>query len=318
MKKQAILGSIQALRGLGAIAVVIYHALSLHPFFNFRAGAAGVDLFFVISGAVMFLSIRPETSALSFLWRRAIRVIPIYWIFTTLAVIYFHTRYPEVTFSKEHIIRSYLFAPPPEGFVMPVLYPGWTLNYEVFFYLILGASLLFRSASICISICIIAVLGSVFSSNPALGSLYYANQVILEFAAGLMLGWVIKSGYRPEKTTGAILLTTSIAIFAIHNEFKPEGVIAWGIPSVMMVMGAMAFESSTVIQNRMVQLLGSASYSIYLIHALAIWGIDWVWPDERGILTVITAIIISITAGTAVYLWVENPLLRVMMKIKPK
>ena len=72
------LASIHALRGVGALAVVIYHAESLFPQFNFKMGAAGVDLFFVISGIVMQLAYDPKGSALDFLRRRVVRVVPMY------------------------------------------------------------------------------------------------------------------------------------------------------------------------------------------------------------------------------------------------
>ena len=313
MDNRTTLQSLQALRGVGAVAVVVFHALSLHPFFNFRAGAAGVDLFFVISGVVMYLSLRPDSSPVEFMKRRFIRVVPMYWITTTLAVAYFYTRYPDITPSTEHIVRSYLFAPPPPGYLMPVLYPGWTLNYEMFFYAILGTLLVVKRLAAMLTICVIFTLGSLTNVVPAITGVYYFNQIILEFAAGMLVGIAIKHGYRPKKLAGLIYLTLSVILFAIHNHYKPEGVLAWGVPSVLMVLGALAFESSKVVTNKVCQLIGSASYSIYLFHALAIWAVDWFWPATRGVSAVLFAIALSVVSGVAAHFLMEKPLLRLML-----
>ncbi|WP_197561390.1 acyltransferase family protein [Stenotrophomonas maltophilia] len=313
MDNKITLQSLQALRGVGAVAVVVFHALSLHPFFNFRAGAAGVDLFFVISGVVMYLSLRNDASPWEFLKRRFIRVVPMYWIATTLAIAYFYARYPYMTPSTEHIVRSYIFAPPPPGYQMPLLYPGWTLNYEVFFYAILGTLLVTKRLAAALTICVIVALGSLTNVVPAITGVYYFHQIILEFAAGMLIGMAIRHGYRPKKLEGFIYLALSVILFAVHNHYKPEGVLAWGVPSALMVVGALAFESSKAVTNRICQLIGSASYSIYLFHALAIWLVDWFWHTPRGVSAVLFAIALSVVWGVVAHFLMEKPLLRLML-----
>jgi len=307
------LKSLQALRGLGAISVVIFHALSLFPFMNFRAGAAGVDLFFVISGVVMYLSVKPTTSPFDFLKKRCIRVIPMYWIASAIAVAYFYARYPDVPPSSEHIIRSFLFAPPPAGFNMPVLYPGWTLNYEMFFYAVLGLMLCIGRLAIPATICLIITLGAALPEIQIIKQ-YYFNQIILEFAAGLVIGHAIKSGYRPKKPEAALFIAASILLFTIHNIAVSDGVIAWGIPSVLLVLGAIGFEDSKLIKGRVVQFLGESSYSIYLFHAIAIWVVSWIWPGQPGPEMVLAAVLLSLLIGVIAFKYLESPLLRLMTK----
>lgn len=313
MTKTGTLQSLQALRGVGAVAVVVYHALSMYPFINFRAGAAGVDLFFVISGIVMCLSLKPDTSALDFMKRRVIRVVPMYWIATTLAAAYFYVRYPDIPPSIMHIARSYVFAPPPEGFGMPVLYPGWTLNFEMFFYVILSVLLLTKRLTIPLAICLLVALGSAGNVIPMLAKAYYFNPIILEFAAGMLIGLAIKIGYRPSKIEGCIYLFTALLLAVVHNHYRSEGVLAWGLPSILLILGALAFETSKVVTNRIIQLFGEASYSIYLFHALAIWLTTWIWRGTPQVGAVLFAVALSVVAGVIAYLFVEKPLLNLML-----
>ena len=311
---QGKLYSIQALRGVGALAVVIYHALSLFPFITFRAGAAGVDLFFVISGIVMSISITEKTKPWDFLIRRIVRVAPMYWIATTLAIIYFALRY-DMTISTEHVVTSYLFLPPPKEFVFPVLYPGWTLNFEMFFYLILSLLILINKNTTYTAICILLMIGSLSKNLSGVTGSYYLTEGILEFALGLMIGQLIKSGYIPKKAPSIILITSSIALFAINNYFKSDGFIAWGIPSALLIIGCLGFDSSKLMKSRAVQFFGEASYSIYLFHALAIWVIDWTFPTQKSPIHLISAILLSVIIGSAAYKTIEQPLLKIMLTL---
>lgn len=304
--------SIQALRGLGAFAVVIHHALSLFPFMNFRAGAAGVDLFFVISGIVMSISITEKTTPLDFLLRRIVRVAPMYWIATTLAVAYFMLRY-DMSISTVHIVTSYFFLPPPAEFFFPILYPGWTLNFEMFFYFILSTLLIVNRNTTYTAICILLAIGSLSKNLSSVPGSYYLTEGLLEFAVGLMIGQLIKSGYRPKIAPSIMLITSSIALFAANNNFKSEGFLAWGIPSALLIIGCLGFDSSKFMRSKAAQFFGEASYSIYLFHALIIWAIDWIFPTDKSVLHVILAILLSMLTGAIAYKTIEQPLLKSIM-----
>ena len=261
----------------------------------------------------MCLSIKDTTNPFEFMKKRCIRVIPMYWIASAIAVAYFYTRYPEVPPSSEHIFRSFIFAPPPTGFNMPILYPGWTLNYEMFFYAVLGLMLCIGRLAVPASICLIAALGTAFYGIKG-GEQYYFNQVILEFAAGLVIGHAVKAGYRPKKPEAAIFLAASVLMFTIQNFNNSDGVLAWGIPSVLLVLGALGFEGSAIIKHRATQFLGESSYSIYLFHAIAIWIISWVWPYKPGPEMVVAAVLLSLLIGAIAFTLLERPLLKLMSR----
>ena len=305
--------SIQALRGLGAISVTIFHALSLFPLVKFQAGAAGVDLFFIISGIVMCISIKEGDNPLCFLKKRCIRVVPMYWIASATAVLYFYSRYPEMPPSFEHILRSFLFLPPPPSFNMPILYPGWSLNFEMFFYVILSILLYAGRLAVPASMCLIATLGTAMQGMEVIGKYYY-SQLLLEFVAGLALGQAIKNGYTPKKREASIFLVTAISLMVLHSMNNSTGVLAWGIPCLFLTIGALGFEGSAFIKLRIIQFFGKSSYSIYLFHALAIWMVDWIWPFQPGGAKVISAVILSLVTGSFVFKFIEEPLLEIMRR----
>src|SRR5438067_5401161 len=140
------LWSIQYLRFVAAFGVVLFHACSgtAHPF---AIGAIGVHLFFVISGFLMWRVTALEPQAPRVFWlHRARRIIPLYWAAIALMVVLVHAlkvRPWEATDQAGPVLKSMLFIPyrAADGVVAPVVYPGWTLNYEAFFYLVFGLSL---------------------------------------------------------------------------------------------------------------------------------------------------------------------------------
>ena len=151
--------SVQALRALAALAVATYHALQWADG-GFEVGRAGVDVFFVISGFIMWhVTAGRDVDPGDFLWRRLTRVAPLYWL-ATLGVLgvalVWPAFLPEVRPGWTHLALSLAFIPhlDPRGLPFPTLPPGWTLDYEALFYLI------FAGALPAVALC--AVLGSVF------------------------------------------------------------------------------------------------------------------------------------------------------------
>ncbi|MBJ2140799.1 acyltransferase family protein [Delftia acidovorans] len=315
MKNNYFFRSIHAMRGLASFAVLISHSLTLYPFFEFRAAAAGVDIFFVISGIVMCLAIEEDTSKLDFIKKRIIRVVPLYWIATGLSVAYIYARYPHMSHSWDWIIRSFLFLPQQPGVDMPVLYTGWSLNYEMFFYLILFLSLFIFKNSPIAAACIVAMIASFSAVGDLISYNYFFKQIFIEFSLGILIGYFLKFGGRVEKNLGIFLIFLALVIFFIHNKFASSGFLAWGVPSAMLILGAISFENSELFKRNFVKIFGDASYSLYLVHPLVIWGIEWyVLPEHRGILQVAIAIAISIFISIIFYKLVEKPLMRFLSK----
>ncbi|MEZ7985226.1 MAG: acyltransferase, partial [Pseudomonadales bacterium] len=149
-------------------------------------GANGVDLFFVLSGFVMLHSqLQKKRSPLTFLKFRLIRIVPIYW-FVTLVVLLSFTLLPSAAFNKntpstDWVIQSLFFLSGAISEKMPVLMVGWTLEWEMLFYLVFGVSLLFSRWNKSYFF-IFLVLGSI--------AIMTSNLIVFEFLAGMLIAYI--------------------------------------------------------------------------------------------------------------------------------
>ena len=241
--------SVQALRGFAVIGVILMHV----PLYlanklqvpdvlpQFMIGAAGVDVFFVISGFVMVyaserLFARPGATR-TFLLRRAARIVPMYWIASTILLANILLRFPSLSAatggsSWDYVVTSYLFFPSvrADGSDMPLLAVGWTLFYEAFFYLVFGLLIFlprqrasWRSAASCaLSSC------SGCWSNCPTRSPTGANPIILEFVCGMGLAVAYRDGLRLPSWASYGLLAAGLAALAWAWAYPPSW--AWRFP----------------------------------------------------------------------------------------
>ena len=190
--------SIQWLRGFAALLVVAFH-LSIAPW-----GPSGVDVFFLISGFIMWITTdQRELHPLAFYRNRLLRIIPLYWLYTTLlalAIIAIPAAFTRLHFDWSHLLTSYLFVPavsPTNGLVTPFLVQGWSLNYEMFFYAVFGATLVLparlRIAKLSASLLGLILLGVWLQPASVVGQTY-ADPLLAEFLAGVWIGWLWRRG----------------------------------------------------------------------------------------------------------------------------
>lgn len=272
--------SIQYLRALAALSVAVFHAFQWARL-DFDIGAAGVDIFFVISGFIMWRTTEgTDVRPLEFLRRRAVRIAPLYWVVTlglVVAALLFPMRFPDVQPTWSHVLQSLAFIQHrnPEGQPFPILAPGWTLNYEAAFYLIFAVALMFPAAQrLLVLSCALLVLG--------LGGFFYppayemmANPLILEFLAGVLLAKVLTTDFRPGRGAGWLMLGAALAWYVamavIQSEWDLWRPLFWGMPALLIVAGLTAVETEGGLPRIPVLLaLGDASYSLYLTHPLVI------------------------------------------------
>jgi exopolysaccharide production protein ExoZ len=287
--KPAISG-IQLLRTIAATAVIIAHVQydfghrqSLPDLLPSWLGGfgAGVHLFFVISGFIMVYSSERlfgrSGGSVEFLSRRIARIVPIYWTMTTLMLSYDVARgFAAADTSILLVINSYLFIPfpRPSGEMGPLYGVGWTLNYEMFFYLIFSISILTaRTIAICGTICVLIIFSAIhtLSANLPLPFRFWFDPIILEFALGVMLGVIYQANVRVPDFAGVLLFVAAIAGF--YWTFNPSHVslpswIGLGIPSLLLI--AAVSLTKTSFNFPLANKLGDASYSIYLIHPIII------------------------------------------------
>ncbi len=328
---------IQVLRAVAAEMVVLRHATTLlhaHDSRHFSIwlnGVTGVDIFFVISGFVMMISTTPLLTsshpARTFFARRTERIVPVYWLATTVKVLALLTA-PTLALVGLgrwwHVLASYLFFPTrsPIGAYGSVLAVGWTLIFEMAFYLLFAIVLATRLPRLRTLAPVLIVLA--FAWNIPFvarhGTLhFYASTMQLEFLFGMLLAasipWV-----RRIPTSVAVLLTTAGLLPLIL--WHPEAVVLWGgllwgVPALAVVAAAVALESKLGHRTPSWLLeVGDASYSIYLTHGFVLPVVCMFFAHYGGYgpytlpLALIASIVVATAAGDLVYRLVERPVMQ--------
>jgi exopolysaccharide production protein ExoZ len=296
MQKMRTLVPIQCLRAVAAIGVLFDHAdfvlerqtgiVNAIP--GAKLGLAGVDLFFVISGFIMVYTSRPlfaqPRAQLTFLRKRIARIVPLYWSVTTVYVL-LALALPRLakSFPPDVVATSYFFIPwpRPEGDMQPIVGQGWTLNYEMAFYLLFAVALTWRRevAVIVLSTAMTAAVILAALAPPAsLAGQYWADPIILEFILGMVIGLAYESGLRITTTQTIVVAAIGVAGLLAFGptssatvEFRP---LMWGLPAAVIVAalvlhdGAGQPEKVASVATKLWLVLGAASYSIYLLHVL--------------------------------------------------
>jgi peptidoglycan/LPS O-acetylase OafA/YrhL len=325
--------SIQCLRGIAALMVVVHHVLHQSPGFlavwPTEALQAGVDLFFVISGFVMvYVTVKSERSPLQFLAMRAARIVPLYWAFTLLAaalLLLLPQLFRSNEFSIRHVILSMLFLPHAvqvdgSWIYTPVVKQGWTLIFEVFFYVLFALAMFIsirrRVPLAVLALATIAVLGHAMRSQDiSLGAAgFYFNDIILEFGFGMLIAAVaIKGKLDSINTVFAVFLV--IGGFLMMFMFDGNRAVIFGLPAVAIVIGSLAFENRHPIRMRPLQFFGDTSYSIYLVHIFPIAVLRAIWPvpmdGPKSLLLFLAATLVLVIGFSAIsYYGIERTSLR--------
>jgi exopolysaccharide production protein ExoZ len=271
--------SIQYLRALAALAVVLFHAGERSQM-HFTIGAAGVDVFFVVSGFIMMaISDSRPTAPASFLRNRFLRIAPAYWAATVAMLIGGAIGlFPNLQITLGHTLGSFLFVPvqsPSNGQLWPLLVQGWTLNYEIFFYVVFALTLFapakLRLVLLAAVFGLLALAGALLQPQSPLVA-FYTAPVILEFVAGAAISKLWRHDFLPPAWIGGILAGLAVAGFATIQIRQMEfGPWSCGPLAVMLVIGALAVETrGSLPKITALAYLGDSSYSIYLWHTFAI------------------------------------------------
>lgn len=316
-----MIANLQALRALAAIAVVIFH-VGLMPAtaLLFPVGAAGVDIFFVLSGFIIAHS--ASRDARRFLARRLIRILPPYWIATIIAAL-FTLQALNLREAADWLVQSLFYLPGPGG--RPVLiFVAWTLVFELAFYLVYWLALRTgpRRAPV-VTMAMLVPLAVI--SLPGLPGPW---PLFLEFGLGIgvYLATERLGGGRPGRSAGLLLVAAGLVLMPIlpglvgyraDDHQSLERVMAWGVPAGFLVLGAVIAErSGFAIRNRMVLLLGAASYAIYLLHPVGVGQLMQLPPNAPPLSWAMcfAAVVAMVAVSVVFYRFVEAPLLRAMRR----
>ena len=275
--------SVQALRALAAWVVVFHHVMQV--FFDFKAdsfmgalfadkGAVGVDIFFVISGLVIYLSTQGKSiTPWRFMLHRALRIVPAYWLYSLIAALiiaFANPVMPVQEFDLQHLMLSLLFIPAqnPAGFgLYPTLNVGWTLNYEMFFYLLFALAFTVPERFRLLLITVTLMFFGVLATQPWISD-FYRNSIVYEFLFGVLLGMCYNRGWIRQGLWLPLLLIAGcmLAIYHLDNSMR---LLHWGVPSALIVAACLAMEPWFK-DNRVLARLGDCSYSVYLVHVIVL------------------------------------------------
>ncbi|MBI1391809.1 MAG: acyltransferase family protein [Alphaproteobacteria bacterium] len=285
-----MLVSIQYLRAIAAFLVVGHHFHVSQTTFDWpgvriwEQGEYGVDVFFVISGFIMWVTTADGASPANFLRRRLTRIAPLYWLTTIVSA---SADLARGSFSIIFLAASLFFIPmrdPFFGDIAPMYPVGWTLNFEMAFYLIFTLGLFLNRGKRFWAIAGVLILGAALAplaaSTNATPALFYTRSIILEFVYGMAIARAFialrDQGWAHGRVAAIVGLAAvgvgAIALLApvLVDDAIPRGFRA-GLPAMLIVAGGVALEPwAKAGPVRLFVTLGDASYATYLTHLFVI------------------------------------------------
>lgn len=338
--------SVQMLRAVAALSVVVYHAgvlwrdkTSAATAFVWENGGAGVDLFFVISGFIILISGQKMGAAAGgpgagrFIELRLIRLLPVYWLATALKLAMLAVVPAGVAVNGKppltNIIASFFLIPSRNaaGDVFPVIVVGWTLSFELLFYVLFAVALQRRRDPVRFVVPILVVLSIVGIWRSAVwpAPTVLLSPMLLEFAGGMILGRLYLSRTLPVVPAGvAVAMLAAAGAYLAMGPFDDWWVRAIGFGSCACVVlwAALSLERyCTGPVSAALRFVGEASYSLYLIHGfvLPVVGVvamklplTGVW---LGVAIVIGSVVGSVIAGIVLHLAFEWPVTRTLRRV---
>ena len=319
---------LDTLRGIAAISVVLFHFTSRYqtnyghpsiPLFSFPQGFRGVDLFFIVSGFVIFMTLDNTRHSLDFVVSRFSRLFPAYWvsmIATFVVVLIFGLP------GKEVSIRDFLlnFTMLPDLLhAQAVDGAYWTLEIELFFYtlmlLLFRAQLIGYIHYILMAWLCMRLMTYAMSNSGIHVSYLFSHLLILPYIALFGTGMMLYRLHRDtiNRTKAYAVLAACLSVIAVTE--PAEGIVVPVLASITILMlshGKLIFFS-----NRILVFFGTISYPLYLLHE----NIGFVIMRSLYSVGISPAAVVAITfsvmiaCATAVNVLIEQPAQRWIRKV---
>lgn len=336
VQEQSQLKTLQIVRALASTSVVYYHVGST-PCFGGTwylpcFGGFGVDMFFVLSGFVMAMVVATGQSGARFAIHRISRIVPLYWVLTTF-ILAVAVLKPELlnstTANLSNYLRSICFIPylKENDTLMPMLFVGWSLNYEMFFYACIWLSMMvIRTHTLwsTTGLLLAAYVGfGHFAENQVLNR-FLGNELMFEFILGILAFQAYKKRYFLKVPTGVMLAAGLVGyLFMAAAEAKALHVnrlLAYGVPSFLVICSAVSLEGVVNFAPRIALNIligaGDASYATYLSHPYVTETMRKVVAQKlhlieiNSLLGVVLTLFIALMTGALIYKTIDKPLSR--------
>jgi peptidoglycan/LPS O-acetylase OafA/YrhL len=298
-------------------------------------GSFGVDVFFVISGYIMARIL--HTNSDFFFLRRVLRIVPPYWIFTILlffVALYAPRLMGATRASGSQLLMSLFFIPfaKSNGLIQPLLFIGWSLNYEMFFYLALSIGLLFNKRHavwIGASLVLATMLVGIPFTTVSVAARFYSRDIVLEFPLGILSYYVAgavsdTNARRLRLASLAVSVSSALLLIVIQGFLIPQGasvshLLAFGFLSFFLVTSASLLSQGGWDTNlSWLVLIGDASYILYLIHPYCLYSFDRIlgashpWLKDQMPVGAFIGVMLSIVLAVLLHLYGERPMVRAL------
>lgn len=333
----AHIASVQGLRAIAAGMVLLYHACFFansvggYAIAISNAGAAGVDLFFILSGFIITYVTRNGSGPVDFLARRLIRIAPLYWFYTlitTAILLLMPQAFANLKLDLGYFLSSWFFllSTNNTGSVGTVLGVGWTICYEFYFYLLFGLFLCLPKRFFHLGMWSLLALGAAAQwvfTPPAFASVAI-SALPLEFLAGCLLAKAFIRQWRLPSwlALAAIVVAVGCIILAgskdlVTHQQSSLRVVYFGLPSVLLVAGVISLEMQGLLRVPAVLVaIGDASYSLYLSHQFVLVVVAKVWlilgltQLVSAPILVLVSMVVAVVFALLAFRWMEGPMTR--------
>ncbi len=325
------LNSIRILRAIAATTVIVHHVMITN---GTAFGAFRVDIFFVLSGFVIALALGAGTMTVrDFVASRVARIVPLYWVMTLVVfcgAILRPDLFNSTTASVSELLKSLFFIPyhKENGQLFPMLFVGWTLNYEMLFYAISALALLLlrerRFAFITLALGVIFFVATITHSSHAVGQ-FLAQDRLLEFPLGIAAWMIWKRNMRVPLVLAVPGVFAMYVLMTYVEWAWPDSspLVRNGLPSFCLVWCALSLEGliSDNPLTRALAFIGDASYATYLSHPFVVESMRKLVPrvvhgfDVRTPIGAMLAIICATCVGCLFYKFVDKPLYKAVRRM---
>jgi exopolysaccharide production protein ExoZ len=320
-----MIGGLQMLRGVAATLVVLFHlqAASVSEGHSpgilslFVAGEVGVDVFFVLSGFVIFHAAqgRPDWTAGAFLRQRFWRIVPSYWAVLMLTLLALAalgvmrgdwSEWP----SPYRIAVSFALLPIPDQ-VMAI---AWTLTVEGLFYLLFAATYFRFGVGAALaalgtwSLVTLSLKVLHIRLHPDLGLILYSG--VIEFLFGGLVAVAVRAGWTSWARL-AVMAGSLTLVGTVTGLIPLDWGRSWvaGLPSAALVYG---FAAGGWRMPAWAMLWGEASYLLYLLHLLVFSVVGTLLKmagvsPYASVPVMLTLGGLAIALSVAATLWLERP-----------
>ena len=323
---------LDALRGIACLMVILFHFTCERPQapFGFQIGTTGVDLFFIISGFVIVMSLQRVSKTSEFVFNRLSRLYPTYWTAVTLSFILISIEQNKMQlkdyFGNMTMFQFYFRIPDIDGHY-------WTMIVEMIFYAAIALLFYFKWFKhlnlICLTLSILVVVithcGSDVTQLKKIISFIPLLQFIPLFFAGSIFYkiYTVKTKLLENYLIILFCLICQLSLFDYAGRSKGSIDLFEYIIILTLFFGVFVLlvnNKLKFIVNKVTIFIGKISFALYLIHYRI--SIDFIIPylTEKlhvhfWIASLLFALPISIFIASVITFYIEIPINKKLRKL---